>query len=329
MQSIVIVTDVIDPHADRVVSYLTAHYQPVVRLNTTVIPFFLDIDLTLGADAEMSGEVVITNNGRSLRLEDIRSVWWRRPGVVRLPDSIPPTSQAFIRTEFAHALDSMWALTDAYWMSRAQCIRDASYKPEQLARARTRGFETPRTLVTTRRTEAQEFLERCKGRIVYKVLGGALMRPPPAGDPTPHRPVPTTPVSIEMLSTDDLGPAPCMLQERVPKRLDIRVTIIGDEVFAASIQVDDARDDSPDWRTAGQAVRISAHALPDSIGAASREFVRSYGLTYGALDFILTRDDKYVFLENNPVGQFLFVQQRAPELRMLEALADCLVRGAN
>ena len=57
--------------------------------------------------------------------------------------------------------------------------------------------------------------------------------------------------------------------------------------------------------------------------------VRSYGLNFGAVDLILTPDDRYVFLEINPNGQFLFVQERVPELRMGEAMAACLIRGRN
>ncbi len=58
-------------------------------------------------------------------------------------------------------------------------------------------------------------------------------------------------------------------------------------------------------------------------------FVKSYGLNYSAMDFIVTPDDQYIFLESNPNGQFAFIQMKVPELKMLEALAACLVRGAN
>jgi hypothetical protein len=47
------------------------------------------------------------------------------------------------------------------------------------------------------------------------------------------------------------------------------------------------------------------------------------------MDLILTPDDRFVFLENNPNGQFLFVEQKIPELKMSEALASCLIRGSN
>jgi hypothetical protein len=57
--------------------------------------------------------------------------------------------------------------------------------------------------------------------------------------------------------------------------------------------------------------------------------VRSYGLNYGAIDLIVTPRGEHVFLENNPVGQFLFIEELVPELDMTGALAMCLVEGAR
>ena len=43
--------------------------------------------------------------------------------------------------------------------------------------------------------------------------------------------------------------------------------------------------------------------------------------------FLVTPDGDFVFLEVNPVGQFLFVQELIPELDMIGAVADRLVEG--
>jgi hypothetical protein len=57
--------------------------------------------------------------------------------------------------------------------------------------------------------------------------------------------------------------------------------------------------------------------------------VHSYQLNYGAIDLIVTPDNEYVFLENNPAGQFLFVEQLVPALTMSDSLARRLVREAS
>ncbi len=47
------------------------------------------------------------------------------------------------------------------------------------------------------------------------------------------------------------------------------------------------------------------------------------------MDIIVTPEDEFVFLENNPGGQFLFVEQLVPELKMMDTLANCLIEGVQ
>ncbi|MBP6750029.1 MAG: hypothetical protein KA144_10355 [Xanthomonadaceae bacterium] len=84
-----------------------------------------------------------------------------------------------------------------------------------------------------------------------------------------------------------------------------------------------------DYRDFSAEIDYIAETLPQEIERRCREFVHSYGLTFGALDLIFTPEGEYVFLENNPAGQFLFVEQLVPELRMLDAVTDCLIDGAH
>ena len=130
----------------------------------------------------------------------------------------------------------------------------------------------------------------------------------------------------EML--DAVAELPCFFQQYIAKRYELRVTVIGDQVFAAKIHSQDDPRTATDYRDFSADILYEAETLPPEIARRCLDFVHSYGLTYGALDLIVTPDEAYVFLENNPVGQFLFVEQLVPELDMTGALAACLVRGA-
>ena len=55
--------------------------------------------------------------------------------------------------------------------------------------------------------------------------------------------------------------------------------------------------------------RISPVELPDQVQALLKDFMKRLGLQYGAIDMRLHPDDEYVFLEINPAGQWLFVEQ--------------------
>jgi glutathione synthase/RimK-type ligase-like ATP-grasp enzyme len=53
------------------------------------------------------------------------------------------------------------------------------------------------------------------------------------------------------------------------------------------------------------------------------DLMTALGLRFGALDFLLTPDDEWVFLEINPNGQWAFIEQ-ATGLPIAAAIADAL-----
>jgi D-alanine-D-alanine ligase-like ATP-grasp enzyme len=53
-----------------------------------------------------------------------------------------------------------------------------------------------------------------------------------------------------------------------------------------------------------------AHDLPNDVSDKLRALMRRLGLVYGAIDLRLSEDGRYVFLEINPAGQFLYVEEQ-------------------
>jgi glutathione synthase/RimK-type ligase-like ATP-grasp enzyme len=90
---------------------------------------------------------------------------------------------------------------------------------------------------------------------------------------------------------------------------DLRVTVVGERVMAAEA---DARggEYAVDVRF-NTGVTYRPHALPVEVERKLLALVRRMGLEYGAIDLRLTPEGEYVFLEINPAGQFLYVEQAA------------------
>lgn len=117
-----------------------------------------------------------------------------------------------------------------------------------------------------------------------------------------------------------------MFQELVPKRIELRVTVISDQVFTAAVDSQADERTALDWRLQADAdIPWMASDLPDDLRQLCLDMVADYGLTYGAFDFIVTPEGEHIFLELNPNGQWMFVQERVPELRMAQALVDTLI----
>lgn len=334
---IVIVTQMDDAHADDIILLLQEQGQPVIRLNSDDIPVNTRLALSLdGSGPRWSGGIAIQTNGRSIDVESIRSVWWRRPAEFGLPLDLSEQERTFASDEIEHALRSLWASLDCYWISDPDNIRRAGWKGEQLQRAARLGFEVPRTLITTDPDAARAFYETCGGQMIFKVMTDPFLAAQKIVQRHPDQPPPeayataTTLVSgAELALLDAVELVPCLFQEYIPKQLDLRVTVIGDELFAAEIHSQQHEQTRIDWRHYDVDIPYRKASLPDAVAARCMALVRSYGLNFSALDLILTPDGRYVFVENNPNGQFMFIEELVPELRMTEALATCLVRGAN
>ncbi len=48
-------------------------------------------------------------------------------------------------------------------------------------------------------------------------------------------------------------------------------------------------------------------------------------LVFGSMDFIVNKADEWVFIENNSMGQFLWLEEYCPELTILDAFSRFLV----
>lgn len=334
---IVIVTQMDDAHADDVILLLHELGHEPIRLNTDDIPVNTTLSLNFnGSSRQWAGAITIQTNGRIINVESIRSVWWRRPAEFGLPLDLSEQERAFATDEINQTLRGLWDTLDCYWISHPEHIRRASWKGAQLQRAAQLGFDVPRTLITTDPDEVRAFYHACQGQMIFKVLSDPFLAAQKVAQKYPDQPPPeaygtaTTLVSEDELALlDGVRLVPCLFQEYIPKQVELRVTVIGDELFAAEIHSQSHPKTQIDWRHYDVDIPYRKASLPDDVAARCMALVKSYQLNFSALDLILTPDGRYVFIENNPNGQFMFVEALVPELRMTEALAVCLIRGAN
>lgn len=329
---ILIVTHSADLHADLVAERIAARDLPAFRLDLDRFPVDYELDLHFRAPA-WTGHLRHLPSGDTLAVADIGAVWTRKTADFTFSNAdMGAQERAFAVEETQHALSGLlYGLQDVYWMSHPLAVRGAQWKGEQLARAARMGFDVPDTLITASAASARAFHAEAGGEIVFKCLastslGGEHVRP----EERVSGGIGTTRIGAEHAALlDAVSEPPCQFQRLVAKRHELRVTVIGDRVFAARIHSQDDPRTQLDFRDFSAPIRYEAETLSPELEARCRAFVHGYGLQYGAIDLIVTPDGRHVFLENNPGGQFLFVEQLVPELRMLDALADRLIAGAH
>lgn len=243
-------------------------------------------------------------------------VWWRRVRPYEVDKSVmDPSSRAFVLSETTQAVTGMLDALPGRWINPRVADDSAHHKPLQWTLARQAGLKVPRTLVTSHPESARAFVtDLGLGRVVCKAFLAML-----------EAWRETRIVTREDLARLDLVRyAPVIFQEYV-EGVDLRITVVGDQVFAAEI---DARQTSypVDMRMVFGESSVRPVTLPGELQAALLKLLRLLGLVYGAIDMRRTVEGEYVFLEVNPAGQWLFVEQRTG-LPISQGMADLLARS--
>jgi glutathione synthase/RimK-type ligase-like ATP-grasp enzyme len=185
-------------------------------------------------------------------------------------------------------------------MNHPDASRRARHKPWQLRLAQRSGLPVPATLITTFPQAAREFADRLPDLVVKPVSGAHPQEPP--------RAVPTSRVAPDA-DFAAVAYGPTLLQRRVAKRADIRLTVVGDEMLAARKETaPDAHPDDVDVRFAPADLPWRPAEVPACAADGVRKYLRDAGLAYGAFDFAEDADGTWWFLECNQSGQFGFVE---------------------
>lgn len=297
----------------------------VFRFDTDRFPTEVKLDIHYGKGSE---RVVLTSEQGELDLSEVSAVWYRRVRIgKRIPSSMDPQLRSASVEESSRTVQGMIVSLRAFHMDSLESRRRAENKQLQLQVAREIGIETPRSLTSNNPAAVRAFAAECEGGMITKMLSSFAVYE--GGE---EKVVFTTPVKAEDLDDlDGLRLCPMTFQERVPKALELRVTVVGRRVFAASIDSQSNREAQEDWRRQGsEMIRDwQPYTLPAEVAGKLLELMGRFGLHYGAIDVIVTPDGRYVFLEVNPVGEFFWLE-RAPGLPISRAIADVLLeRGAR
>jgi hypothetical protein len=116
---------------------------------------------------------------------------------------------------------------------------------------------------------------------------------------------------------------PHLFQARVDKVADLRVVVVGSQVF--TVRIDSGL---LDWRTDYSALTYTPVSLPADVERALLAHLRHFGLVSGSFDLCVTRDGGLRWLELNPNGQWGWIEEETG-LPIAAAFADLLEQGAT
>ena len=247
MACVLIVTALDDAATDEVISRLRNRGIPHKRLNTDAYPF--SFPLTFQPD-ELTCRRQITLDGDWLPQPS--SIWYRRVRTPPKPQNMDDEVYTFcVRAAGATLTGSILCLRSA-WMSHPSAVWQAEHKPLQLATAVQCGLRIPSTVITNDPNVIRVFFDKHRETIVKPAHSGNVTK---GGQQFSIFTSQLLEEHLEHLHTASLSPS--IYQALIRKRFDVRVTIVGHQIFAAAIDSQSDPSAALDWRQANS--RLAPH----------------------------------------------------------------------
>jgi glutathione synthase/RimK-type ligase-like ATP-grasp enzyme len=305
---VLIITNNGDVHATLVIDRLHNIGQASYRFNTEQFPLNAALTVTLKGGAVGS---ILTTEG-PLDLNRVKSVWYRRPTAPLIePGSLSDGYAKFIRNESGAALWSLYTTLEAFWMNPPLTNRYLiqNNKLFQLKVASQIGLDVPDTIITNRPEDLASFCKAHGGIVAVKMLKGDWFMK--EGEDGAYFLFTQKITTQQILNhADSIKLSPILAEEYIDKALELRITIIGDQIFACAIHSQHSERTKIDWRRYDfENVPHEACSIPEEVRSKLLLYMRRLGLVYGAIDMIITPDNHYVFIEINPSGQWLWIEE--------------------
>lgn len=300
--NVLVISTSIDQSTDEVVKRLVQRGVPTQRFDTERFPY--DTSLSVDLDGALS---LGLDCGAAFQTVEPSSVWYRRVrSPQKLTDMNPGVHEFCVREARSTLLGATLACS-ARFMSWPPSVWAAENKVYQLECARRIGLPIPRTVVTNRPAAIVAAFERFGHRMIIKPARSGYV-----DYGNEQRAVYTNQILEEHMSRiESARLSPAIYQELLDKDCDVRVTIVGSKFFVA--EIDSQTDEAAriDWRhTVNPNLPHRAGTLPPAIEDGIRRLLDMLGLVFGAVDLVRTRDGRWYFLEVNPNGQWLWLEDK-------------------
>ncbi|MND52644.1 RimK-like ATP-grasp domain protein [compost metagenome] len=325
---ILVISSLAEPCTDYVIDEISALGGGVIRINyeeaVTDSKWAVELSNTIkNPNVSISNSLV-----NLLNADEPDAIWMRRWGYPALPKSFDEQSKAFAFNEISSLISGLPSVLNKKWINHPYRERISSNKILQLEMARKCGWHIPNTIITNDALAVSRF-KNAIGRVIFKPVS-AVQSPFRRHNPIAQKKMnlrwpdmdfgieaddsliftqELTEEKIEFL--DSLKWSPAIFQERIDKVADIRVTVIGTTIFACRIDSQSRDETATDFRYMN-IIGALPHELIELNGRMKEqilEFMKNLGLTFGCLDFLENKNGEYIFLEINPSGQWLWIEQ--------------------
>ena len=262
----------------------------------------------------------IIQNTQSFKIINVGNILVRRPILWQLNENQPEHIREFVVNETQEVLNAV--IAHSHFSSTHEVFNAG--KPYNLARnkifqlhlAKEIGLNVPSTCVTNNKKLAKDFYISNKKNIIYKCLSRPVIHYEDGKKSMIH----TSKVLDD--NFENVASCPCLFQENLTKAYELRVAVISDEVIAVRIDSQEYEETKQDWRKGmDNPLLYSKCELPDSLKMQLISLNEQLRINWSMMDLVVTPSGDYVFLEANPDGAWLWLEEYVAELNLTKKIA--------
>lgn len=315
-KNVLILTHEDDPHAFSVRNYLN---QKGIK-NFTIVTENLLRDYKINFSSN-DLTYKIGDKEKTIELTPSWNIWNRR---IMIPDrnkGMPKDLSDLVVDECEKTWDGLLMSHEGKVVNRPQNHFYANSKLDQIRFALENGMLAPDTIVTNNPSNLKDFYDKHKGNICFKLQKGSAIRTLEG-----VKIVYTNKVTKENMEHADLvSSAPSLFQEYVDKEFEVRVVSTDRTSTGIAIYSQDSKISKVDYRRYDfENVKYEKIEIPEKVSLFCSKILTHYGLHFGAFDFIKSKNGEYVFLELNPNGQWLWLEEQSG-YNLTKEVADNLI----
>lgn len=270
-----------------------------------------------------SRELHLKGANIDIDLSTIDAIWYRRLRVGKqIPKDIDAQLYKASYEESKRTYMGMLGSMQKFTLDPFQKVRHTENKQWQLQVAASLGIEIPRSLFTNDAEAVKRFYHTINAPLITKMQHSFAVYE----DGLENVVFTNEITEKDLADLEGLDICPMTFQEKIEKKVELRITIAGSKIFTAAVDSSSSQLTETDWRRDGQGLvdQWKPYELPEEQKEKLLALMDELGLNYGAADVIVTPDDRYVFLEVNPSGEFFWLDKLF-EGQISEAIADVLL----
>lgn len=301
-RKVLILTSKIDLEMDLVGIELLQRGIDYIRFDIESIPSNTKVITEINNFSDTFFKIVVDEE--SFSVNEISLVIFRLFDIHMLTAYENPLFQEYFIQQWSNIILSLEKKFQCLWINKYEDIMRASDRIHQLSIAKENHLKIPNTLITNDPVKANEFYLSCNKDIVIKVLNhhGVIIN-------NKRYEMYTREIrNDENIDFSSLIVSPCILQERIQKNKEMRITVFGEKIVAVQIDNPIGELNSDIHRGIISLLPKKECEIDDKLKNNCLSMMKSLNLIYCTFDFAINEKGEAVFLEINSIGGWQWLE---------------------